>query len=403
MAAAEATTEPGQATTGGYQFSADAPAFQPGNHAGLLRGGYFNEELGWWVPFYVGTLKSFNMRTGYGFLESEKTFQIFRNDIYIHKSQVPIPWKIGAFVEFAVSQNNKGQPQASDVYWLPLSPSLTQQEPQTSSPKAAGAGGSSGSKKTRFMGTLKSFSKMQGYGFINSEDVGASTNSLAVDVYLDRGQLQPEGRWTLGQTMEFDVSYNHRGQPQARNVNWDPVPKLPLAAAAAGVAALPGGSMNLMAMGAGRLEGQAALRNMSKIQTAMRSDAAGGNSVAVKLAIELAETAEDIDYISFVLDRLGPPETAIAELTGNIPALLVLSISKMLRKSVFPAERSSQNLAWMSVLLPLLSSAKTEDGSGEGFIKVLATVQENLEKAAATAPNQQDFDDVIAQLIRAAK
>merc|ERR1719162_1739355 len=144
------------------------------------------------------------------------------------------------------------------------------------------------------MGTLKSYSKMQGYGFISLEGTG---DEPACDVYLDRGQLPGETRWTFGQALEFELTYNHRGQPQAREVNWDPVPKLPMPVPGQGAPAthpLSGAPMpvNLLPMPSSRPEGQQGLRNLNKIEGVLISD----KSDAVKSAIELQETSEVIDY-----------------------------------------------------------------------------------------------------------
>jgi len=371
----------------------DAPEFEPGNYAPYLRKGYFNQELGWWVPYYVGTLKSFNMRTGYGFIACAETLSIYRTDIYIHKSQVPVPWKIGAFVEFAVSQNSRGQPQATDAYWLPLTPTQ-EQESKEQQVKAASAVGSSAPIRKRHMGTLKSYSKMQGYGFITSEDINEQNSC---DVYLDRGQLPADGSpWQFGQAVEFDVTYNHRGQPQARNVNWNPLPRMPLDATAGVPGAVSSGPAPVNLLPANlQTAGQQNLRNCSKIHNLLRSD----RSAAVKLAIEMQENSDIVDYISFVLDRLGQPETA-SELVGNATALLLLAIAKMLRKSVADADRAAQHLAWCEAIAESLSKNTDTSNDDLRFDNVIITVQEDLQKARALAqsPNTKAFDGVFAKL-----
>jgi len=62
------------------ELSVNAPEFSPGKawnndeegqtEGGIeswLRVGYWSTDLGWWVPYYLGKLKSYNSRTGYGF------------------------------------------------------------------------------------------------------------------------------------------------------------------------------------------------------------------------------------------------------------------------------------------------------------------------------------------------
>jgi cold shock CspA family protein len=77
---------------------------------------------GEWVAYYVGSLKSFNNRTGYGFLECEMARTDWGSDVFIHKNFVPTPWNLGQPVEFAVTTNSRGQAQAVDVNWLPRLP-----------------------------------------------------------------------------------------------------------------------------------------------------------------------------------------------------------------------------------------------------------------------------------------
>lgn len=242
------------------------------------------------------------------------------------------------------------------------------------------------------MGTLKSYSKMQGYGFISLEGSG---DDPACDVYLDRGQLPGEARWTFGQALEFELTYNHRGQPQAREVNWDPVPKLPLPVPGPATHPISGAPMpvNLLPMPSSRPEGQQGLRNLNKIEGALLSD----KSDAVKTAIELQETSEVIDYIAFVLDRLGQPETGIKELTGNAPVLLLVAISKMIRKKTLAPERTAEFMSWCEVIIPVLSANADGSEGGAEFVNVLSSVQDNLQRAG-DASNVQAFDKVIARL-----
>lgn len=261
------------------------------------------------------------------------------------------------------------------------------------------------------MGTLKSFSKMQGYGFISCEDLSEGQQHMT-DVYLDRSQIP--GRWQLGQALEFEVSYNHRGQPQARDVNWDPVPKIPdatvaVAAPGAGMP-LPGGmqlpgGMSLPGaagmMAGSRTENQQGIRNLSKILGHLdRRDV----TLAVKLAIDLQEASDVVDYITYVLNHLGPPEEGVKELTGNVPMLLLMAIAKVLRRNTFPAERVSGHLLWCGTLIPLLSTATVDSSSTDvSFANVLSAAQEDLLKARSNSSDAQAFDAIIAKLGEAAK
>lgn len=387
-------------------LNAQAAEFQPGSlwtgpgtndyaegwdeHAEYLRGGFYNAELGWWMPYYLGKLKSFNLRTGYGFLESKATYDIYRTDVYIHKSQMVMPFTIGQPVEFAVTQNSRGQPQASDVQWLPFNlPSRQKAKASNSAPapgqQDAGGSGSSSSARpaSRHMGMIKSYSQQQGYGFIQSDDV---SEQHRCDVYLDRGQLPPSGEWRPGHIVEFEIAYNHRGQPQARSVNWDPVPTLPRPAEPSG-----GQTAGMALVGGGaKTEGSQGMRNLNKLQGYFRN---GELSTAIKTALDFQRNAESNDYVSFVLDRLGPPEEACKTLDSEIQLTLLIGLSELLMKNAFPVERNNTLLGWCAAIIPssLSSSVRTNE---EPVNNVIAMVQENLKTAKALALQTEAFAPV---------
>mmetsp|Transcript_85434 Transcript_85434/g.160900 ORF Transcript_85434/g.160900 Transcript_85434/m.160900 type:complete len:425 (-) Transcript_85434:96-1370(-) len=407
-AAADAAADPAAVPSKG--LNAQAAEFQPGGWAWTapenekaegweelaeyLRGGFYNEELGWWMPYYLGKLKSFNMRTGYGFLECKQTHDIYRTDVYIHKSQMVMPFTIGQPVEFAVTQNSRGQPQAADVQWLPTNlPRRQQAKPSQAAPapgqQDAGGSGSSSSARpqSRHMGMIKSYSAQQGYGFIQSDDV---SEQHRCDVYLDRGQLPPTGEWRPGHIVEFEITYNHRGQPQARSVNWDPVPTLPRPAAEPSRGQTPG--MALGAVGA-KTEGSQGMRNLNKLQAHFRN---GEMPSAIKTALDLQRNAESNDYVSFVLDRLGPPEEACTTLDTAIQLELLIGLSELLTKNAFPVERNQILLAWCEAIIPSLRPA---DGTNEELpTNVIAMVQENLTTAKALALQTEAFTHVLESL-----
>lgn len=229
------------------------------------------------------------------------------------------------------------------------------------------------------MGMLKSYSAQQGYGFIQSDDI---SEKHSCDVYLDRGQLPPSGEWRPGCIVEFEVSYNHRGQPQAKAVNWDPVPMLPRSADPARGANQTGMGLG----GAAKTEGVQGMRNLNKLQAFFRnSDVAS----AVRTALELQRNAESNDYVSFVLDRLGTPEQACQTLGAAVQLNLLIGVSELLAKSAFPAERTKILLAWCEAIVPSLSPA---DGTSEDlqFDNVINLVQDHLKKAKALALQKED-------------
>jgi len=392
---------------------ADAPEFMPGgpwpqhgidpDWQPLLRGGYYSEESGWWLPFYIGRLKSFNARTGYGFLECEQTFQIYRTDVYVHRNQMLVPWNIGQHVEFAVAQNSRGQPQASDVNWLPVSAMHPKAKP------APGAGGFAGAAPNverpdrRYLGTLKSYSAVQGYGFISSDDI---LEKHSCDVYLDRGQLPASGEWRPGQMVEFACAYNHRGQPQARSVNWEPVPHFPAMPSGAtpppagpGGTAVGGSTLISGSMGHGHVSYEPeALRALGKILGLLHHT---GKGAAVRAAVDLQEESRGtVDFVSFVLDRLTLADARTSELTDlSVGPKLLMALSKALRATsagggAAAEQRVQLLLAWLEALLP----CARDPPPNTSFANMLEFVKENLQKAAENSQDRAAFEAALAAL-----
>mmetsp|Transcript_11294 Transcript_11294/g.25303 ORF Transcript_11294/g.25303 Transcript_11294/m.25303 type:complete len:280 (-) Transcript_11294:160-999(-) len=73
---------------------------------------------------YMGIIKSFNARNGFGFIECEALrMQGFQNDVYLHHSQIGT-LQPGAEVTFTAYLNKKGQPQAMEL--MPLGAESTE-------------------------------------------------------------------------------------------------------------------------------------------------------------------------------------------------------------------------------------------------------------------------------------
>lgn len=333
-------------------------------------------DFGWWVPYYTGTLKSFNVRSGYGFLECAETFDIYKTDVYIHKNNVPVPWHIGQTVEFMVHQNKHGQPQAQDCLWLPSHAAADEKAKEA---KLDGSGAAVAAPF--FFGTLKSYSSSQGYGFIASDEM---LEQHACDVYLDRGQLPTSGQFRLGQAVEFQVGYTKRGQPQARFVNWDPVPQLPRPFRA------------IDASGPWVAESQG-VKGFTRILTLLRE---GELTTAVKAAIELQESSEVVDYLSYTLDRLPPPSPeAVGQLEGPTLAALLMALSKLHRAHRLAGERVKANMSWCQVLASSLISQDVPEGSEEMSTgSAVNLIRSNLEVAAAVDENPAMYSSVLAEL-----
>merc|ERR1712196_345149 len=148
----------------------------------------------------------------------------------------------------------------------------------------------------RRLGTVKSFSPVQGYGFIACEDVFSEYQR---DTYFDKSQLPADGKHRLGQTVEFSVTANARGQPQARSIDWEPVEV---------IMPEPGDGRPVIDKDAPRHVNVDAADNLRKLLKMLHS---GEQEGAVVTAIDLQGASNDggdgrgtqdkIDYVTFVL------------------------------------------------------------------------------------------------------
>lgn len=421
--------------------STDHLAWLPWSHRSMLRG-YFEEYdpstgMAEWLPYYVGTLKSFSNQKGYGFLSCAEVEARCGGDVFIHQKHVPIPWQLGTPVEFAVVLNNHGQPQAADVKFLPPLPkrlpvrsptnifspnpptgvplerprspqsrqATLNQPPQSgnvapSSPaRATPANGSNSTSpvhaspkeqailanqlapektESRYIGTLKSFSTAKGYGFFACPDFQGR------DVYLDKSLLPQHGRWELGQTVEFSVNLNNRGQPQAREVNWSPVPLLPSQSK------------------------QTRKVHSESIRDTLRKLLQQINSNQLENALIMAidahgdqkgenSTAEpDADYVVYVLERTDEQRVQ-REVKDFVKLLLLLMVSKMLRKASIPVRVETLN-HWLQFVAEVINISSIL----EHYASVVDQVQGNLRNAVdqnpAVSGSREAYDRVVEKL-----
>ncbi|CAK0907540.1 unnamed protein product, partial [Prorocentrum cordatum] len=373
----------------------DVINLMPPSHRALLRGGY-DDYTGVWVAYYIGRLKSFNHKNGFGFIECMQCRKDYGCDVFVHKNFVPHPWNIGQPVEFAVMCNQRGQPQAFDVNWLPR---LDRPQPRTAAPaggrqrgrrpasngaggglSTGGTGDTSGSSgqgaaaaaasakqavpatpptEPRKLGTLKSFSAGQGYGFISCEEVFQMHQR---DTYFDKGQIPPGSNWNYGQTLEFTLSLNQRKQPQARDINWDPVPRIPAGASAQQPGGLPknGNRTNVSPTATERLQKLLVMMHEKNYE----------NAIIIAIDLQGGATGDEsdtVDYVMFVLDRMSTAEESV-ELVGDVAKMLLLvMLAKMLitpspappGREAVPLERCQQIVKWFGKLAACLNPTST--------------------------------------------
>lgn len=159
---------------------------------------------------FDGTLKSYNDKNGFGFIECQTTKLKYGCDVFVHKTEGESV-SVGSRVTFKVHLNKKGQPQANNLVAVAHN-NLFKVEPglqQTGDIQSAGSDGLSGP----FLGRVKSNNPVNGYGFITCEETQAIYKA---DVYLNQTEghgLEP------GQEVYFQVQRNQQGKPQAVGVS----------------------------------------------------------------------------------------------------------------------------------------------------------------------------------------
>jgi len=240
----------------------------------------------------------------------------------------------------------------------------------------------------RRLGTLKSFSQTQGYGFVACDEV---TQAYKRDVYLDRTQMPVNSTdWRIGHTIEFSVSFNARGHPQARRVNWEPVP---LTQAPADPSSW---KRNFTQKTLDQLKRLLRLLHEKQVETAVVTaiDLQGGSS---QVAEKSEESDSDVDYVFFVLDRLGNKEEVLKSIKDFVKMLFVLMLSKMLRTQIV-RERTLQLISWYEAVAKTIQTSA--DSVRQHYQDVLAQINSHLKHASQENSDLQD--QAVSQPLQAA-
>jgi len=194
---------------------------------------------------FRGTVKSYSESNGYGFIGGDEITAALGKDVFVHQREVTEVTGIarpqipaGVAVTFAVTINPKGQPQARELRFEDQSFLQLQAMGQPVSGQQPGGGGGAGGGQLgqngsfqyqyvqggrRFRGFVRSFSQINGFGFVGSDEI---TQTFGKDAFLHFRELQtvmgqekptiPSGTW-----LTFTITINQKGQPQARDVQFE--------------------------------------------------------------------------------------------------------------------------------------------------------------------------------------
>jgi cold shock CspA family protein len=197
---------------------------------------------------------------------------------------------------------------------------------------------------SRYLGTVKSYSSERHFGFMTCPDV----QTVQGDVFFDQHQVvsAPSGALLAGTTTEFTMVYNQKGQPQARQIDFSPIPLQP------GINFQP--QVNHAGV---RIFNESSMVKVRKLLNYLNArDLENAIVTAIDYQGKRPEEAvdPDIDYVVFVLDRIGTQAVHETQAIKDIQKLLLLlMLSKMLRRQC-DAARAAKLGTWLKLLAETL-------------------------------------------------
>lgn len=191
---------------------------------------------------YTGTIKSFSVEKGFGFIECKDLHKMYGRDTWVHHAQI-LSYAPGDIVEFTMSLNKDGNPQAGDLTdgseagqrAAKVGRIMDKASGKASSGSSGkgllgsllGKGKGAGSGKAesgdapswlqpaddeRYAGVVKRFDADKGFGFIECDVL---KNFYGRDTWVHSAQL---GEFQVGDQVEFSMTLNQQGNPQAINL-----------------------------------------------------------------------------------------------------------------------------------------------------------------------------------------
>lgn len=159
---------------------------------------------------YIGRVKSFNAQKGWGFIESEQTFNLYGKDMFVLGGGLPGGTaQKGDEVIFNVVQTPTG-PHAIDVQ-------LVRTRPVAAAPVVPGPGPCRGPTPDELgadhIGVVKSFSSEKGWGFVTSPTL---VQLYGKDIFFSKTSLLC-GQVNVGDKVAFSVTPGDKG-PMASNI-----------------------------------------------------------------------------------------------------------------------------------------------------------------------------------------
>lgn len=204
---------------------------------------------------YTGTIKSFVLSKGFGFIACPTLMKKYGVDVFVHKNEwVSNNFKEGMKVSFRINLNNVMQPQAVDVRIMdqkhhggmhqPVVQNMAQQRfagqkrpapysmeafhdmkrprQHTMNPVSVVPMGDfvhkAAPKKIEggpYAGVLKSYNETTGFGFIQCDE---TFNLYNRDIFLHKNEAEKIVNRSVGDHLTFSLQLNEHGAPQAVGV-----------------------------------------------------------------------------------------------------------------------------------------------------------------------------------------
>lgn len=158
---------------------------------------------------YVGTVKSFNLRKGWGFIECPETQEIYGKDILFQKSELPAHVEKGDRLSFSITQGRNGV-LAVGLQLLDKVPHQMKSLPDNGllqDSAAPGAGAGMGPSMGNFTGVIKSYNPQKGWGFVECLE---TQQIYGKDILVLKEELRGVPVST-GQRVAFSVSQGRKG------------------------------------------------------------------------------------------------------------------------------------------------------------------------------------------------
>lgn len=148
---------------------------------------------------YYGTVKSFSEEKGWGHISCDAAFKLYNKDVFVMRSSLQgVEAEPGLMVSFKIDVREKG-PQAFDVEVVPQ-----------------GYVGEEEGTDSLLTGTIKSFNKEKGWGFVTSEEIQAT---FGKDIFLHRKEIG-DADPSVGDVVQFIVDIGNTGQLEATQVTF---------------------------------------------------------------------------------------------------------------------------------------------------------------------------------------